>query len=72
MRLMYAPLMPGQWHELGYNHLQVVGPKAAELWLASTAGFLQLRYHFVHCADFDAYSCPSKAWLLSALGTMAP
>ncbi|EIE26920.1 hypothetical protein COCSUDRAFT_59422 [Coccomyxa subellipsoidea C-169] len=32
----------------------VIGPSAAQRWLAEAAQALQLRYHFVHCRNFDA------------------
>lgn len=60
-------LLDSSIHIFGF--LQVIGPMPAQRWLAEADQALQLRYHFVHCKDFDASGSPSRLWLMSMTGT---
>lgn len=51
--------------------LQVVGPLAAQKWLAEARQALHLRYHFVHCREFDAHGGPARQWLMNMTGMHA-
>ena len=48
--------------------VQVIGPKAAQAWLAEAAPPLGLHYHFAHCHDFDTKPGLARPWLMKHLG----
>ncbi|BDA43097.1 probable zinc phosphodiesterase ELAC protein 2 at C-terminar half [Coccomyxa sp. Obi] len=51
--------------------LLVIGPSAAHKWLAEARQALQLRYHFMHCRDFDAHGGPARQWLMNMTGLLS-
>lgn len=51
---------------------QVIGPEAAQAWLAEVALPLGLHYHFAHCHGFDTKPGLARPWLLKHLGARLP
>ena len=49
---------------------QVIGPEAAQAWLAEVALPLGLHYYFAHCHDFDTKPGLARPWLMKHLGAL--
>lgn len=47
---------------------QVIGPAAAQAWLAEVSATLGLRYYFSHAHDFDTKPGLARPWLMKQMG----